>query len=85
MRNAIKLLAQEHPIVDLIAEVPSSFLQRYGLPANSTVHPTPKLMPIYSEIMTRFPQRSVRAAGSAMNSLRATQVHTCVYPHTDSS
>ena len=73
MRRTIKLLAQEHPIIDIIAEVPSSLLKKYNLPSNATVSPTPALASIYKELVANFPYK-VMAAGSALNALRACQV-----------
>lgn len=72
-KGAIKLLAQENPIMDLIATVTPSFLHKYDLPSNATVLPTPRLMPIYQDLLQNF-ECQLRPAGSAFNTLRACQV-----------
>lgn len=73
MQRAIKLLAQENPMIDVVANVSQSFLKKYDLPPNATVIPTPKLMPIYEDLLKNF-QCEFRPAGSAFNTLRACQV-----------
>jgi len=73
MHRAIKLLAQENPIVDLVTRVPISYLNKYNLPVNSTVSPTPEIMHIYEEL-TKIFKCDLRPAGSAFNALRACQV-----------
>ena len=73
MLRPIKLLAQENPIIDLVVKVQPSFLQKYNLPSNATVSPTPSLMPIYNELL-QHPCCEFRPAGSAFNTLRACQV-----------
>lgn len=73
MRKVIKLLAQENPIIDLVTRVPISYLNKYNLPVNSTVLPTPEIMHIYEELTNNF-KCDLRPAGSAFNALRACQV-----------
>ena len=73
MRRVIKLLAQENPIIDLIARVPVSFLDKYKLPANSTISPGPDMMRIYDDLKNNF-ECDLRPAGAAYNALRACQV-----------
>jgi len=73
MKHSIKLLAQENPLMDLIANVTKSFLLKYNLPFNATVIATPHLMPIYQDLLQNF-NCTLRPAGSAFNTLRACQV-----------
>jgi hypothetical protein len=73
MQKTIKLLVQEHPIMDVVAKVSQSFLKKYDLPVNATVDFTPRLTPIYEEITKKF-KCDYRPAGSAFNTLRACQV-----------
>jgi len=73
MKRAFKLLTQEHPLIDIIAQVEPSFLQKYGLPLNATISPTPIHMPIYKDIIKNL-KHDFRPAGSALNTLRACQV-----------
>jgi len=74
MRKAIKLLVQEHPIMDVVAKVSQSFLKKYDLPVNATVNLTPRLIPIYEEITKKF-KCDYKPAGSAFNTLRVCQVN----------
>ena len=59
----------ENPLLDISVNVDESFLNRFGLEANSAILASPDHLPLYDEIK-KFPEVFYSAGGASQNTIR---------------
>lgn len=64
------LLGIGNPLLDISANVPQEYLEKYGLKTGNAILAEEKHLPIYSEIVKQFNVEYI-AGGAAQNSIRA--------------
>jgi len=66
------ILGMCNPLLDISAEVPSSFLEKYGVTLNNAILAEEKHKPLYDELVEKFPVQYI-AGGATQNSIRVAQ------------
>ncbi|CAD8207274.1 unnamed protein product [Paramecium octaurelia] len=67
--EAKKIIGIGSPLLDIQAEVPAEFLEKYGLTLNNTYFAEEKHLPLYEELIN-IPTHSHVPGGSALNTIR---------------
>lgn len=66
------LYGMGNPLLDISAEVPADYLEKYGLKPNNATLAEPKDLPIYQEIIDKYSVEYI-AGGATQNSIRVAQ------------
>lgn len=66
------LLGMGNPLLDIIAQVPTELLEKYGLTLNNAILAEEKHLPLYSELKENFEVQYI-AGGATQNSIRVAQ------------
>ena len=61
-----------NPLLDISAEVPTEFLEKYGVSLNNAILAEEKHVPLYEELVRDFPVQYI-AGGAGQNSIRVAQ------------
>jgi adenosine kinase len=67
-----KLLGMGNPLLDICADVPMEFLEKYGLKLNDAILAEDKHKDIFAEMVEKFPVQYI-AGGATQNSIRVAQ------------
>uniref|UniRef100_A0A0G4GE51 Adenosine kinase n=1 Tax=Chromera velia CCMP2878 TaxID=1169474 RepID=A0A0G4GE51_9ALVE len=78
-----KIVGMCNPLLDICADVPTSFLEKYGLQANNAILAEEKHVPLYEDMKSSFPVEYI-AGGAGQNSMRVCtwllqEKGTCAY------
>ena len=66
------LYGMGNPLLDISAEVPFEYLQKYDLKPNDAILAEPKHLPIYRELVDKY-EVEYMAGGSTQNGIRVAQ------------
>ena len=66
------ILGMCNPLLDISAEVPLEFLEKYGVSLNNAILAEDKHKPLYDELVEKFPVQYI-AGGATQNSIRVAQ------------
>jgi adenosine kinase len=61
-----------NPLLDISAEVPTSFLEKYGCTLNNAILAEDKHIPLYKDLVATYPVQYI-AGGATQNSIRVAQ------------
>lgn len=61
-----------NPLLDISADVPPEYLEKYGLKSNDAVLAEPKHLPIYQELVEKYEVEYI-AGGATQNTIRVAQ------------
>ena len=67
------LYGMGNPLLDISADVPTSYLEKYGLKPNDAILAEEKHMPIYQELIDQYQPVKYIAGGATQNSIRVAQ------------
>ena len=67
------LYGMGNPLLDISADVPSSYLDQYGLKPNDAILAEPNHLPIYKELIEKYQPVQYIAGGATQNSIRVAQ------------
>lgn len=67
------LFGMGNPLLDISADVPASYLEKYSLKPNDAILAEEKHMPIYGELVKDFQPVQYIAGGATQNSIRVAQ------------
>ena len=61
-----------NPLLDISADVPTEYLEKYGLKPNDAILADPKHLPIYQELVDQYEVEYI-AGGATQNTIRVAQ------------
>lgn len=66
------LVGAGNPLLDISAEVPNDFLEKYGVTPNNAILAEEQHLPVYADMVENFPVQYI-AGGATQNSIRVAQ------------
>ena len=66
------ILGMGNPLLDISSDVPTEFLEKYGVTLNNAILAEEKHQPLYAELIANFPVQYI-AGGATLNSIRVAQ------------